>query len=356
MKKTNYNLQNYDTFMGIDVDSKSYAFTVADHKNIQKSKKIPADSQMLVQYIQKHFPTNRVLCAFEAGGTGFELFDTLEFNNISCWVVSPNAIAKPANAMVKNNRIDSKLIAQTIKTGNVNPIRVPSQVFRELRHLVRIYDNYSQIQSISKQRIKALLLFESLHKTFVFSNTRWTRQFLLELKQCPCSVAARSRLDALLDDLTYARLHLAKSLRAIKQFCYQCNEIKEYINYLISIPGVGIRTASYILAKIGDPSLLRSPRELGSFFGLTPKENSTGDKIYKGSISHAGTAIGRSLLIEAAWIAIRYDKELRQFYDRIKSRNPKQSAAKKAIVAVARKLTARIYAVLKNKKEYVVIH
>jgi transposase len=327
-----------------------------DHSNNKTQKKVPSNSHLLVQYIKKRFANNNILCAFEAGGTGYDLYDTLTANNITCFVLPPNSISKPGNAMVKNNRIDSKNIAQTIKSGDANPIRVPSLVYRELRHLIRIYDNYSKAQSIAKRRIKALLLFENLYNEYSFSNTKWSQRFISELKCCPCSSATRIRLDCLLSDLSYNRKHLANSLRSIKKFCNEDPEIKEYIEYLLSIPGIGIRTASYVLGKIGDPALLRSPRELGSFFGLTPKERSTGDKINKGSISHAGTAIGRSLLVEASWIAIRYDKELRQFYDRIRSRNPKQSGSKKAIIAVARKLTTRIYAVLKNKKKYIVVH
>ena len=356
MITTVYNPKDYDIFIGIDVDSKSYAFTVMDHAIMKRSKKISADSHILVQYIQKRFTHNRVLCAYESGGTGFELHDELKSNNIPCWVVPPNTIPQPAKSMIKNNRIDSERIAQAIKSNQVHSIRVPETEYRELRHLIRIYDNYSKAQSVAKNRIKAVLLFESLYKTFPFPERRWTQRFLAEIKHCGCSSATRMRLDSLLKDLSYARSNLADTLKFIKNFCSNNSEISNYIDFLISIPGIGIRTASYILGKIGDPTQLRSPREVGAFFGLTPKEHSTGDRINKGSISHAGNSIARSLLVEASWVAIRYDKELRQFYERIKSRNPKASGSQKAIIAVARKLTTRIYAVLKNKKKYVVFH
>jgi hypothetical protein len=62
----------------------------------------------------------------------------------------------------------------------------------------------------------------------------------------------------------------------------------------------------------------------------------------------------RSKLIQAAWSAIRHDPELREFYRSVSQRHPRDRAARKAIVAVARKLTTRIYAVLKQKRPYVV--
>jgi transposase len=87
--------------------------------------------------------------------------------------------------------------------------------------------------------------------------------------------------------------------------------------------------------------------------GIVPVEDSTGDQIRKGSISKMG-AITRNKLIETAWVSIRKDPELMEFYERIKARNPAPMAARKAIVAVARKLTTRIYAVLKYQRPYIV--
>jgi hypothetical protein len=88
--------------------------------------------------------------------------------------------------------------------------------------------------------------------------------------------------------------------------------------------------------------------------GLVPTENSTGDRVDRGSITRAGYARLRSKLIQAARSAIRQDTELREFYRSVCERNPRGKGARIAIVAVARKLNTRIYAVLKNQRSYVV--
>ena len=103
-----------------------------------------------------------------------------------------------------------------------------------------------------------------------------------------------------------------------------------------------------------DPKNLKNPRELASFAGLVPREHSTGDTINKGEITRLGSHTLRFMLTEAAWIAIRYDTELKQFYHRIKSRHHPKIGAKKAITAVARKLTQIIYRVLKDQRTYIV--
>ncbi len=67
-----------------------------------------------------------------------------------------------------------------------------------------------------------------------------------------------------------------------------------------------------------------------------------------------GDRILRGKMIEIAWVAIRKDPELKEFYDRVFRSNPGEYAAPKAIVAVARKLTARICSVLKSRRPYCV--
>ena len=62
-----------------------------------------------------------------------------------------------------------------------------------------------------------------------------------------------------------------------------------------------------------------APRmQMASFFGLVQTEDSTGDTSNRGSITKAGDPVMRSLLIEAAWTAIRKDPELAAFYQRVK--------------------------------------
>ena len=67
-----------------------------------------------------------------------------------------------------------------------------------------------------------------------------------------------------------------------------------------------------------------------------------------------GNRTFRQLLVEAAWVAIRKDSELGNFYWRIRTRIQKSYGVRVAIVAVARKLSQRVYRVLKDQREYFV--
>lgn len=236
------------------------------------------------------------------------------------------------------------------RKGDLTPIRVPQGPYRELRHLAVAQANYAQSRKLAKQRIQALLLYA--HLTGWDSSASWSHRHIQALKEVPCTPAVRCRLDLLLADLEYARGQTLAVLKQAKEFCLRNPEIERYRQCLQSLPGIGFITAITILSRIGNPHQLQNVRELAAFVGLVPTEHSTGDRVNRGSITHLGNRTARSLLIEAAWVAIHRDAELGQFYYRIKGRNHPRIAARKAIVAVARKLITRIYCVLKEQRPY----
>lgn len=348
-----YDHNDYDIFIGIDVDQKSFAFTVKDQDQMNRSHKIPARAENLYRHIRHMYNDKRVICAYEVGGTGYHLHDYLKARDIPCLMVSPPSMPKASTNRVKNNRLDSEKIAQHLKTGELPSIRIPDEHYRELRHLVHTREDYVAQGRIAKQRIKALLLFTHLHQTIKDPSQKWSSRYIKELKQLECSTATRQRLDLLLEDLAYARQHNLKNLKNLREFYQDQPAIKRDIHYLQSIPGIGFVTAVTLLANIGDPRNLENVRELGGFIGLVPREYSTGERIIKGSITHLGNRTLRALLVEAAWIAIRHDTLLNQFYHRIRVKHHPNLGARKAIVAVARKLTMIVCSVLKEQREYI---
>ena len=349
-----YNAADYNVFVGIDVDLKSFAVTFKDERNMNISKKIPAEPKYLLNYIKKNFAGKKVICVYEAGPTGYHLYDYMKKKKQNCLVVSPSSIPKARNEKVKTNRLDSVKLARQLKSGDIKPIRVPEGQWRDLRYLIESRENYVKMRKIAKQRIKSLLLQANIKIALKESDKNWSARYIKYLGAVKCSSGVRVRLNMLLVDLDYARVQTLNILRGIKKFFNDHKAMNDYRSYLESIPGIGFITAATILARVGDPVNIRNVRELGSFVGLVPKEDSTGDNIRRGSITHAGNRVLRSLLIEAAWSAIRKDKELMQFFHRIKKRNNPKIAGRIAITAVARKLTHRVYSVLRERRNYIV--
>lgn len=351
---TTYLSKDYDTFIGIDTDKNSFSFTVKNKDNMFKSAKMPSNPEMLYNYIKKNFNPRKTICAYEAGPTGFYLYDYLALNQCACIVASPASIPKAASEKVKTNKIDSQKIAHCLSTDQLKPIRIPNIAYRELRHVVKIQENYTDNLRIAKQRIKALLLHENLYARIKDCANNWSSSYIKALKTLSLPDGIRHRMDTLLLDLDYNRRQRALNHGYLKEFLKAHPDISKNAELLKSIPGIGPITAASVLGKMGDPVNLKNQRELAGFVGLAPTEHSTGDEVNKGPTSGWGDSRLRSLLIESAWVAIRHDTELDQFYNRIKNKNHPRGAAQKAITAVARKLTVRIYRVLKDQRKYVI--
>ncbi len=349
-----YNAEQYDVYIGNDVDKRSFVLNIRERYRQIMTKTIPAEPEQLYNFARRQFPDRRVVIGYEAGPTGFGLYDYLTGRDMSCVVIPPASVRKPANDPVKTNRLDARKLSTMLAEGDFHPVRVPEGPYRELRNFVQVRESYAHLQRASKQRIKALLLANSLHTACRDVDQYWSNLFLKRLKSLECTAAIRFRLDRLLEDLDYARRQLSKATREVRLFCRETPDIKEHTHNLQTIPGIGIVTSATLLARIGDPHHLQGLRELAAFCGLVTREKSTGNKIRRGSITHSGNSILRSLLVEASWRAIKGDKELGQFFGRIANRHHVQYAKQKAIVAVAHKLTLRIYRVLVERREYIV--
>lgn len=349
-----YEAKDYEIYIGNDVDKRSFSLTIRDRYKPLMTKSMPAQPEALHNFITNHFRGKRVIVGYESGPTGYGLHDYLNDHELTCVVIPPSSIPRASGQRVKTNRIDSAKLAALLCDGEFKPVRVPRGDYRELRHMVIMRENYVKDARAAKQRIKGLMLYTGLEETCRDIDQNWSNRYLEHLGKVECSPAVRLRLNMLLEDLKYGRQRILNVLKGLKELCKNNVEIGEYIRYLRSIPGIGFVIATSVLGRIGDPQHLRNVRELSAFIGLVPREHSTGERIQRGAITHMGNGKLRSLLVEAAWIAIQYDKELEKFYNRIKNKHHALYGGRKAVVAVAHKLTLRIYRVLKEHREYIV--
>ncbi|HZC82433.1 MAG TPA: IS110 family transposase [Nitrospiraceae bacterium] len=354
MNTQNFVPREFDIFGGLDVDKKSIAVTFMSHQGTLQSFSMPSRAEQLLNYVGKHFAEKRVAFAYEAGPTGWGLYDRLTAGGHLCLVAAPSMIPKVPGQRVKTNRLDSHKLSEHLRGGQLKSVHVPTGSYRQLRQLVQLRDTFVQDLVATKLRIKAMLLFEGLEFPPAPAGSQWSLIVRGKLKRLSCSSAVRFKLDQLMESLESTETRVLKTIQETRRFYRQDPELSQAMALLKSIPGIGEIVASHLLARIGDPQQIGNVRQLAGFIGLVPTERSTGDRVARGPITRSGDGRLRSKLIQAAWSAIRQDPELRQFYRSVYQRHPRDRAARKAIVAVARKLTTRIYAVLKQQRPYVV--
>jgi transposase len=354
MRSETFIPQDYDVFAGLDVSKKSIAATFTSRQGFIRSLQMPHNVDYLLNHVRKHFADQKIAFVYEAGPTGYGLYDGLAARGYSCLIAAPSMIPRAPGRRVKTNRLDSRGLSESLRGGQLKSIHVLSPIYRELRHLTQLRDTMVRQAAAHKQRIKALLLLEGIEFPPAAAGRQWTLRVKAQLRKLECSRTVRFKLDQLLDNLEFCEKQVVNSTKEIRRFCKEDKELSQCIAYLMSLPGIGWIVASQLLARIGDWRQIENVRQLGSFLGLVPTENSTGDTVDRGSITRVGDGRLRSKLIQAAWSAIRQDVELREFYRSVCRRNGPAKGPRIAIVAVARKLSTRVYAVLKNQRPYVI--
>ena len=352
MGTQSFSLRDYEVFAGLDVDKKSVSVTFTDHQGLLKSMRMPYSVESLVNHVRKHYGEKKVAFAYEAGPTGYGLYDGLKAQQYPCMIVSPSMIPKAPGQRVKTNGLDSRGLSENLRGGQLKSIHVSTTLYRELRHLTQWRDVVVSEMVAMKQRIKSLLLMEGLEFPPAPAGSQWSFRVKDKLRKLPCSSVVRFKLNELLDNLEFNEKQVLNSTREIRRFCQDDPELSQCIGYLKTLPGIGWIVASQMMARIGDWRQIKNIRQLPAFLGLVPTENSTGERTERGSITHSGDPRLRSKLIQASWSAIRQDGELREFFRTVARKHPRHLGSRVAIVAVAHKLCVRASVVLMKQRPY----
>jgi transposase len=120
------------------------------------------------------------------------------------------------------------------------------------------------------------------------------------------------------------------------------------VKAISEIPGVGLLTATAVVAIMGDPKAFQSGREFAAWAGLVPRQTGSGGKVNLHGISKRGDTYLRTLLIHGARSVLTHAKEPGEWVEQMIKRRPKNVV----IVALANKMARTIWAVLAHDKPY----
>jgi transposase len=197
-----------------------------------------------------------------------------------------------------------------------------------------------QARTRTKNQLQAMALSHGVQK----KRKLWTKTGRAELEQLPLLPYAAQRRQGLLEALDGLEAEIVGLDRRVEQ---EARERPEAVR-LMTHPGVGPVTALAMVLTLGPAERFGSAKQVGSYFGLIPSEESSGGKQRLGRISKQGSSFLRFLLVEAGQTAARLDPHLKRFYRRLAMRK-NRSVAK---VAVARKLATRLYLMLREGWTY----
>jgi transposase len=119
---------------------------------------------------------------------------------------------------------------------------------------------------------------------------------------------------------------------------------------LQTTPGMGPRTAETVAAYLNDAARFQTGKQVSAYSGMVPRQHQSGEMDRRGRISKRGPALLRKMLVECAWCMVRYNAWARTFYLRLTGGG--QRRKKQAIVALARKVLVRSWAMPRDKKPW----
>src|ERR671918_3223273 len=183
---------DYDVFAVLDVYKRSISVTFTGHHVFIRSLRMPYSAEHLLNYVHKHFSGQKVAFVYEAGPTGYALYDGIVAQAYPCLIAAPSMIPRAPGQRVKTNRLDSRGLSENLRGGQLQSIHVPSMSYRELRHLTQLRDTFVQEVAAMKQRIKSLLLFEGIEfPPAPVGNGQWSFMVKDKLRKLDCSKTVR---------------------------------------------------------------------------------------------------------------------------------------------------------------------
>ena len=116
------------------------------------------------------------------------------------------------------------------------------------------------------------------------------------------------------------------------------------------MPGLGPRTAETVAAHLHHPGRFHTGKQVSAYGGLVPRQYQSGETDRRGRITRRGPALLRKLLVECAWAMLRYNAWARAVYLRLTHGG--KTHRKQAIVALARKILVRCWAMLRDRQPW----
>jgi transposase len=331
----------------MDIHKKTWSISIQTDLFFHKRFSMPSKAEELYRYVQNHFPDHEVSLVYEAGCCGFHA--ARYFLNLG-WdvlVVNPSDIKRSdKDRYQKTDLLDSKNLSNQLKKGELKSIYIPTEKEELYLSLARHRTQVTKKLRQTKTQIKSMLLFHGITIPEEYDNANWTNGFinwleLIEFGSLPGNLSLQGKI-RMYKFIKTEYLEIANQMRA-----YCRKEFKKDYNLLRSIPGIGGYLASVIIAECGDLRRFNTEGQFSSFIGLVPGIYNSGEKETCLGLTPRSRSQLRSYLIEAAWIAIRKDAEMQQYYRKHQGKN-----VKNIIVKVAHKMSRRILSVIKTETPY----
>ena len=247
------------------------------------------------------------------------------------WIGDPAEIQTRRPKKQKTDSKDAQLLLQLMLEDRFPRIWMPSPENRDLRQLLWHRHRLVQMRTRIMNQLQALAMNENK----CWKKKLWSERGRTELEKLSLAPWASRRRRELLELLDRMNPTIEELTAAVQE---EVRKRPEALR-LMTHPGVGPLTALAYVLIIGTPARFACAKQIGSYVGLIPTEDSSGGKQRLGHISKQGSSLLRFLLVEAAQAAVRCNADWRRRYRNLAMRRQRNIAK----VAMGRRLGVCLY-------------
>ncbi len=317
--------------VGFDIHEEDFYGTVMDKQGNIITKGPVKYSKEGIQNFLGSFPSTDVIIAIEACSLARGVYKLLTELGFEVVLANPLKVHRIA-AEKKLDKIDSKTLADLLRTGYLPVVYMPSDDIIKLRDISRHRTQLVRMRAVTKVRIKSYLSRDG--KKFP---GKWNKKTLAELKEMDSMIANFVSIIELLNEQIY---HVEKKIKQISSCNYK-------LQLLTTIPGIADVSAMQILGEIGDIKRFNNPKSLVKYAGLCPGVSQSGKKSHD-VICNENNKWLKYMITEVSSRAAMLDKRYLRHYVRVKKRKDFKVARR----SLARKMMTDIWHILTKEEPY----
>lgn len=293
-------MDNYTTVVGLDVHKESIVAAVLPYGHNDVTEKIsienhPKAIEKFVNRISRQGPAEFV---YEAGPCGYQVQRQIAELGQRCVMIAPSLTPVRPGERVKTDKRDAVKLARFYRSGELTEIHIPTREEEAARDLPRAREDALKDRLRARHRLSKFLLRQGRvyreTKTWGMAHKAWLKAQRFEWAALQQTFEANIRAH----DEAQARLETLEQ---------QINDLAEQpayrtaVSYLRTLKGIDTLGALTLVVEAQDFRRFRKAGEFMCYTGLVGSEFSSGEKVRRGSITKAGNAHIRRVLVEAAW-------------------------------------------------------
>lgn len=290
-------------FIGMDVHKNSFNLCALDGHTgeILGETQCSSDAKNVLKFInrvQEQFEEEAfVKVGYEAGCLGYALYHSLTTLGLHCDILAPTTMLRSSkNKVVKNDKLDARMIAQNLANGTYKAVHVPDSEDIETKEYIRMVQSRKKSLKKIKQEIKSLIL---RHGYFYDGKSTWTVAYMKWLKALNMPPVLREAMNEYLLEYEHLTDQIERFSARIEEMSHQ-ERYAESVAHLRTFKGIDTASAMTIQVEISDFNRFATAKSFYAYLGLTPSEQSSGGKVNLGGISKQGNSLVRTTLIECA--------------------------------------------------------